>query len=216
MNLKRATIEFDGKAVRDDGTFTGYASKFGVIDSYRDIVAPGAFKSSLEARPAHRVKMLWQHDASQPIGVWDTMGEDKQGLVATGRLALDTVKGREAYSLMKMGAVDGLSIGFITKTEEMDRQSGIRTLKSVNLMEVSLVTFPANAEATITNVKGSDMTEREFERALRDAGFSVSEAKTIVAHGFKALKRERDAAGGDQAAGELLAAIQRAEQALRI
>ena len=215
MNLKRAAVEFDGKSVKDDGTFTGYASKFGVIDSYRDIVAPGAFQTSLTLRPGPRVKMLWQHDAAQPIGVWDEMGEDDKGLVASGRLALDTVKGKEAYCLMKMGAIDGLSIGFMTKQDEFDRQSGIRTLKAVDLMEVSLVTFPANPEATVTGVKGSDMTEREFERLLRDAGFSATEAKAIVARGFKALNRERDAAGGDQAAGEVLAAIQRAEQALR-
>lgn len=214
MNLKRLPVEFDAKAVADDGTFEGYASVFGNVDSYKDVVAPGAFKASLAMRPPSRVKLLWQHDPSQPIGVWQDMAEDSKGLHARGQLALGTPKGQEAYQLMKMGAIDGLSIGFYTKEDEFDRQSGIRTLKAVDLMEVSIVTFQACPGATVTAVKAEDMTEREFERLLtQDAGFTRSQARIVINHGFKALKSMRDAAEGESTA-DLLAAIRRAETAL--
>src|SRR2546426_564387 len=58
--------------------------------------------------------MLWQHDADEPIGVWTEMAEDAKGLRVKGQLCLDTARGKEAYALLKMGALNGLSIGFCT------------------------------------------------------------------------------------------------------
>src|ERR1700742_4462086 len=110
-------FELDLKAVADDGSFSGYASLFGVTDLGGDVVQPGAFTKSLKSKPAAKVKMLRGHDTSEPIGVWTSIEEDSKGLKATGQLILDTVKGRETYALLKAGALDGLSIGYRTKKD---------------------------------------------------------------------------------------------------
>lgn len=150
-----SAIELDIKAVSDDGGFVGYASVFGVKDRGGDIVQPGAFTASLQKYPPARVKMLWQHDTAEPVGTWTSFAEDSKGLKAEGRFILDTVKGREAHALVKAGAVDGLSIGFRTIRDEMDRKSGARLLHELELREVSIVTFPMNEDATVTGVKST-------------------------------------------------------------
>lgn len=152
-NKHLSPLELDVKAVADDGTFTGYASVFGVKDQGRDIVMKGAFTKSLKSYPARKVKLLYQHDPSDPIGVWTSFEEDDRGLKATGRIILETARGREVHALMKAGAVDGLSIGFRTVRDEMDRKQGARLLHEVELREVSIVTFPMNEDATVTAVK---------------------------------------------------------------
>lgn len=194
---ERLVVPFDMKAIGDGETrtFEGYGSVFGVLDSYADVVAPGAFKRSLkEAKSAGRMPaLLWQHDPSSPIGVYESMGEDATGLYVKGRLS-DTQLGREAYTLLKDGALSGLSIGFTTRKSKVDNESGVRTLTDVQLWETSLVTFPANDAARVTGVKAADgalPTEREFERWLRrEAGFTEAEAKTIIAKGFRQVQRE--------------------------
>lgn len=194
---ERLIVPFEMKAIGDGDarTFEGYGSVFGVLDSYADIVAPGAFKRSLkEAKSAGRMPaLLWQHDPSSPIGVYEAMHEDATGLYVKGRLS-DTQLGREAYTLLKDGALSGLSIGFTTRKSKVDNESGVRTLTDVQLWETSLVTFPANDAARITGVKAADgalPTEREFERWLRrEAGFTEAEAKTIIAKGFRQVQRE--------------------------
>lgn len=182
MTLERLDISCEIKAAADadgaaEGVFEGYGSVFGNLDQGRDIVLPGAFKGAL----ASKVKLLWQHDPRQPIGVYDELDEDAKGLRLKGRLCLDTEKGREAYALMKMGALDGLSIGFRMgpKDFEYDGKKDIRSIKRVELLEVSLVTFPMNTRATATRVK-SAATKRDLEHALCDAGLSRSEAKYVV------------------------------------
>ena len=146
-------FELDIKAVAADGTFTGHASLFGVEDLGRDIVQAGAFTKSLTSRPANKIKMLRGHDTSEPIGVWTSITEDAIGLKVAGRLILDTVKGAETYALMKAGALDGLSIGYRTKRESMDRKNNTRLLQELELHEISIVTFPMLPTATIANVK---------------------------------------------------------------
>lgn len=221
MKTKHYNTAFDIKALDDTtGTFSGYGSVFDVIDSYREIVVPGAFKKSLAAwRDKKQMPaLLWQHDPWQPIGVYKEMKEDKTGLYVEGHLALDTVRGKEALSLLKMGAISGLSIGFSTVEDEIDRGKGIRLLKEIDLWEVSLVTFPANEEAQVETVKekllkGELPTEREFEQLLtRDAGLSRSEALIVINQGFKALQAKRDA--GAEGLQQLAASIERATRAL--
>lgn len=182
MSLERLDIQCEIKAADDaegaeQGVFTGYGSVFGNLDQGRDIVMPGAFKSA----KASKVKLLWQHDARQPIGVYDELEEDAKGLRLKGRLCLDTVKGREAYALMKMGALDGLSIGFRMGAKDFDYDSAkdIRSIKRAELLEVSIVTFPMNTRALVGGVKSAEC-KRDLEHALRDAGFSVSEAKYVA------------------------------------
>ena len=172
------------KAAGDDGTVEGYGSVFGVRDNYDDVIAKGAFVQSLKDHKAAGTMpaMLWQHDADKPIGVWTEMVEDEKGLRINGQLAMETVKGKEAHALLKMGALNGLSIGFMSKEWAYDRDTEVRTLTAIDLWEVSLVTFPANEKARVTNVKSADemATPKDAEKALRDAGFSKSDATAFV------------------------------------
>ena len=161
------------------GTFTGIASVFGELDSYNDVVAPGAFSATLKARKASGVKMLWQHWTSEPIGVWTTIQEDKKGLLVEGKLVLETQRGGEAHALLKAGALDGLSIGFMSKKSEMDEETYIRTLKEIDLWEISLVTFPALSSAQVTDVKAS-VPFQDLPLAARDLPWKRSAADKRV------------------------------------
>jgi len=186
METKQLKVVAEIKAVDETGMIEGYGSVFGNADSYSDVVVEGAFERSLEeAKTSGRMPaMLWQHDPEEPIGVWVDMREDSRGLYVKGKLA-DTQRGREARELIKLGALTGLSIGYTTKKYEIDKENDVRRLTEIELWEVSPVTFPANSEARITGVKASDIsTPKDFERFLRDAGFSRKEAKQITAHGF--------------------------------
>jgi HK97 family phage prohead protease len=186
------------KATGEDGSVEGYGSVFGVRDSYDDVIAAGAFKGSLAEHKAAGTMpaMLWQHDPSEPIGVWTEMVEDERGLRIKGKLALDTARGKEAHALLKMGALNGLSIGFVSKQWAYDRDSEVRTLTEVDLWEVSLVTFPANAASRITGVKAADEigAPKDAERILRDAGFSKSDATAFVSRVMRMGEERREAA----------------------
>lgn len=189
---------FEVRATGDDGSVEGYGSVFGVKDSYDDVIAAGAFARSLgEHKSAGTMPaMLWQHDPSEPIGVWTDMTEDAKGLKIKGRLALDTSRGKEAHALLKMGALNGLSIGFVSKQWAYDKDTDIRTLTEVDLWEVSLVTFPANGKSRITNVKSCDdlNAPKEAERILRDAGFSKADALAFVTRVMRMGEARRDSA----------------------
>ena len=154
------------RAVGDDGAIEGYGSVFGVRDDYDDVIAAGAFVASLAAHKAAGTlpAMLWQHDADKPIGVWTEMTEDKSGLRVNGRLALETVRGKEAHALLKLGALNGLSIGFVARAWRYEDED-VRVLTDIDLWEVSLVTFPANAKARITQVK--TVSEDDVATAIR-------------------------------------------------
>ena len=184
MKTKHFDVGFEIKAVNADGTVEGYGSVFGVRDNYDDVIAKGAFIQSLKDHKAAGTMpaMLWQHDADKPIGVWTEMVEDEKGLRIKGQLAMETVKGKEAHALLKMGALNGLSIGFMSKEWSYDRETEVRTLTAIDLWEVSLVTFPANEKARVTNVKSADemATPKDAEKVLRDAGFSKSDATAFV------------------------------------
>lgn len=148
---------FTVKSLADVGRFAGYASVFGVVDGDRDIVQRGAFEGALHARKGN-IKLLWQHQPDQPIGLIERIFEDARGLYVEGQLALNIARGREAYHLLKSGSVTGLSIGYIPVRFRRDPVTGIRTLEAVDLLEISLVTFPANAAAQVTVVKGGDVS----------------------------------------------------------
>lgn len=200
MELTHKSVKFDFnvKSEGDTRTIEGYGAVFGNIDSTGDIITQGAFAESLSRRMP---KMLYQHWSEKLIGRWDEAREDSKGLYVKGTLAR-TGLGNEAYELAQMGALDGMSIGYSPNDYEHD-DKGIRTLKKVELWEVSLVTFPANTQARVTGVKGHK-TEREFEEFLRDAGgYSREAAKTIASHGFKALSGQRDAGASDDQLQEL-------------
>jgi hypothetical protein len=193
------------KATGDDGTIEGYGSVFGVRDNYDDIIAKGAFAASLAEHKAAGTMpaMLWQHSADAPIGVWTDMVEDEKGLYIKGQLVMDTVRGKEAHALLKAGAINGLSIGFMSKQWAYDRDTDVRTLTEIDLWEVSLVTFPANEKARVTNVKASpdDMaTPKDAERILREAGFSKSDATAIVSRVMRMGEERSESAKSTSAA----------------
>lgn len=152
----------------------GYASLFGLPDRGGDIVQRGAYSASLAALKAagRKVKMLWQHDPGQPIGVWDEVREDATGLYVKGRLLADVERGREAASLVEAGALDGLSIGYRTKRAERDGR-GRRLLHEIELWEVSLVTFPMLAEARV----GAKAEEDRPDRLMRELAEAIEAAR---------------------------------------
>lgn len=204
MKIKRLEVDLEIKSASDAGEIVGYGSVYGVEDKGGDIVAPGAFSKSLEALrgKGRSVPMLWQHDPGDPVGVWEEIKEDSRGLHMKGRALTDTTRGRDAVAFLKAKAISGLSIGFKTLVEDMDRKTGVRTIKEGELWEVSLVTFPMNDDARVMSVKADDvasMTEREIERALRDAGLSAREAKAVVSQCMN-LGAQRDAAAIKEAA----------------
>lgn len=181
----------------DDGSIEGYGSVFGVKDNWDDVIVKGAFSETLaEHKSAGTMPaMLWQHDDEKPIGVWTEMVEDAKGLRVKGQLALDTVKGKEAHALLKMGAINGLSIGFISKQWSYDEETEVRTLLQIDLWEVSLVTFPANEKARVTNVKAAAddlVAPKDAEKILRDAGFSKSDATAFVSRVMRMGEVRRD------------------------
>lgn len=189
-----------------DGTFEGYGSIFGNVDSYSDIVLPGAFAASIVENG--KPKMLWQHRSDMPIGVFTECREDSRGLYVKGQLALGVQAGAEAYELLKLGALDGMSIGYATEDYSMDEVQRVRKLKKVRLYEVSLVTFPANAAATVTGVKhraNRPHTIREFEASLRYAGFSKDEAIRLASAAKSAVPELWETAADNT---ELLKALQ--------
>jgi HK97 family phage prohead protease len=155
----------DLKQVETDGTFAGYASLFHAEDMGRDIVLPGAFRDSLRERGATGIKLLYQHNPAEPIGVWESLKEDTRGLLAKGRLMLAVARAREVLALMRAGALDGLSIGFRAVTGKRDARTGIRRLTRIDLWEISIVTFPLLPEARVAHVK----SDAELLAVISDA-----------------------------------------------
>ena len=206
LKLTRRDLKVDVS----EGAFEGYASLFNTEDMARDVVGPGAFRQSLAERGAAGIRMLFQHDAHQPIGVWQELREDARGLYARGQLALEVEKARDVLALMRAGAIDGLSIGFKATKFRRDAKSGLRRLDKVDLWEISIVTFPMLQGARVAHVKARPFeqgvpTERQFERWLtRDAGFTRSEARAVLRSGLDGLKALRDAG---QADGETYAVL---------
>jgi HK97 family phage prohead protease len=213
--LKTKDFALDVKAVSETGKITGYASVFGVRDSYNEVVMPGAFADSLanHKRSGTYPLMLWQHNPDDPIGTWDDMSDDGKGLFSEGQLLIgqNVPTADKAYSLVKAKALRGLSIGY----REIDVEPAVngepRKLIKLDIMEASIVSFPANRRAVIDAVKGeermSDFARRlrdgeppsikEFEDILREAGVPKAMAVQIASVGYaKAIRSESE---GDQA-----------------
>lgn len=157
--------------------FTGYASLFGAADAGGDVVMPGAFKTSLGRRGVRAIRMLFQHDAGQPIGVWEDIREDATGLFVKGRLIGEVAKARELSSLIAAGAVDGLSIGFRALKARRDAATGIRRLYEIDLWEISIVTFPMLPGARLGAAKPASplaaklrLAASQFSNALTERG----------------------------------------------
>lgn len=215
---KRVSVafEYDTKELQATGSFKGYGSVFNNLDYDRDIVMPGAFKKSLsEWRKRKRLPpVLWQHDTREPLGPYTMMAEDEKGLQVEGLLLVDDVRrAREARALMLHKAIDGLSIGFITRNSKPDKAQNARLITEVELLEVSIVTMPANQKASVTDVKGAGLITvdnidelrdlREYEELLREAGFSRQAATAFVAK----CRKQGDPVQQVKGMGELLKSI---------
>ena len=143
-------------ACSGSGVFVGYASLFGERDQSGDVVMPGAFAGSLKKRSPRDVRMLFQHDAAEPIGTWIDMRETVKGLHVTGRLNRNVQRAREVFSLLETRGLDGLSIGFRTLKARRDKASASRLLTEIDLWEISLVTFPMLPGARVSFVSTSE------------------------------------------------------------
>lgn len=208
-----------------DGTFSGYASVFNEVDLSNDSVAPNAFSKSLSKRSASDIRMLFQHNPDEPIGVWEEITQTERGLKVRGKITQSVSRGAEVLELMRAGAIDGLSIGFKTVRAKQDKSQNIRRILEADLWEISIVTFPMQETARIETVKShlraaaqNKPTIREFERWLvRDAGLSRTDAKAVITKGYSyvAGRREATSKSNDLAmrirasAGDLLDSINR-------
>jgi HK97 family phage prohead protease len=162
--LKTLELKFQIKETSAEGSFNGYASTFGNLDLGGDIVAPGAFAKTIKDRQDHPI--LLNHNTRAVIGVNKSYREDAHGLYVEGQLVLGSQGGRDAYELMKAGALTGLSIGYDTVVDEMNWDTGVRTLKEVKLWEYSLTAFPMNEAAQVTSVKSFDRFTAEIDSLL--------------------------------------------------
>ncbi len=218
--LKTKDFELDVKGLQDDGSFEGYASTFGGSpDSYGDIVVAGAFSESLatHARQGTMPALLWGHAHNAlPIGDWKELGEDRKGLWGKGQLDLDDPEGARVHRALKAKRVRGLSIGYETLRSRPDeKRPGVTFLEKLDLWEVSVVNFPANARAGITAVKsermedfarrlrdGDPMPIKDFEDILREAGVPKAMAVQIASVGYaKAIRSESEGEAKAAAAG---------------
>lgn len=199
MNIrKKLAFPFATKELKDTGEFTGYASVFDVIDHYRDVIRKGAFLESLKdwAAKGALPPLLWQHNSALPIGPHLEMKEDDHGLWVHAHLLMDDIpEAKRAHVLLKKKVIRGMSIGFDIGDDgmEFDGKLGIWNLTKLDLWENSLVTFPANPEAQVDEVKsclagGKLPPPSVFEGVLRDAGFTRKQAKFITSHGYTGLR----------------------------
>jgi Escherichia/Staphylococcus phage prohead protease len=204
---------FEIKNIGATGVFSGYGSVYGNIDHGESVMMPGCFADSLSAHQAKSTMpaMLWQHRSSEPIGAYTRMSESDRGLYVEGQLAMKTIEGQRAHELLKMKAISGLSVGFLTREDSFDHKTGVRSVNKADLWEISLVTFPMNDQARVDQVKSIPEFDgiSDFERFLRDtANLSRTEAGAVVAKARTMFLR--DAANGDRSKAILEALAARA------
>jgi len=216
IKLEATEFSFDD----DERMIRGYASVFGGIDSYGDTVAKGAYLETIESRE-RPVRMRWNH-FGPVIGKWMKMYEDEKGLYVEGQLTPGHSVAEDVYASLKFGAVDGLSIGYIPKEYEDDKETGIRTLKEIELIEISVVEEPADLGAKIDEVKGISEalakceSLKDAENCLRDAcGLSRSTATAIISQ-IKTLTQSDSEAKDDTSNGDTATLNWRLYKALKL
>lgn len=227
MAIKRdETLDFAIEIKKDDitaeGLFKGYASTFdGPPDSQGDIVAQGAFKKTIKSqgRNGNGIALLWSHDSLYPIGAWSIIKEDDKGLYVEGLIEPSAAPGGiPVLKVMRLGGIKGMSIGFNTVNYEIDDKKKTRTLKEVDLWEISLCTFPANPRASVTSVKNilAAKTERELENALREAGLSREASKYIIALTRQGLRDANKSESNNRGMNTILTELRRINTELSI
>lgn len=229
--MERVRLDVEVKFASDkSGVFSGYGAIFGNIDAGGDMIERGAFKQTLREweDKGKYPPMLLQHgggifggpaDDMLPVGKWTAMEENTKGLKVEGELfALGTERGQYIYEGLKAGALDGLSIGYRIKefVQGVKPTEPRRKLKAVDLVELSIVTFPMNDKARVGAVK-SDFDPRELEASLRDADLSRSDAVKAVAVFRKWLQREAVAPAPsprDEVGADIVARVRRTIETL--
>lgn len=157
-------MKLEIKDITEQGSFEGMLSPYGNVDSGRDLVEPGAYAKTLKDAGNTR-PLLWQHKPEEPIG--DLTLEDRpDGLWAKGQLLMALPEAQKAYLLIKNRIVKGLSIGYESIKDSVE--AGVRHLKEIKLYEGSIVTFPMNEMALITNVKRRGEIKDDFNEELAD------------------------------------------------
>lgn len=211
MELNHITAPFEVKQVDEEGAISGIASTWN-LDRGGDIVDRKAFDGFLKSKKMP--KMLWQHNPDEVIGVWTEASADDDGLKMKGRIIKELSRGREAHILLREKAIEGLSIGYRTKDAKYEGDT--RRILDLELWETSLVTFPMNVEARVTDVKQITGV-REVERILRDAGVPNKFAKLVAAHGFDEAKEllEREQRDADSERDKSVAAIRSIQEQLK-
>ena len=206
MEKRNRDFNLEIRSISDDGVIEGYASVFDVVDSYKDVIAPGAFKRTLAAWKAsgRMLPVLWQHEMTQPIGVTTRAEEDGKGLAVTAQMVLDVGLAREAFALAKAGALGGMSIGFSIPSKAADGmpavayddERGVQIIREVKLWEYSLVTFPANEAATIDRVKQAAHALEEartaFTTQYEDTVSLLREMKALLEASQRSVRTARN------------------------
>lgn len=212
--MKTVDAAFEIKEMDASGSFAGFGSVYGNVDGGGDIVAENSFATSLShwQSKGRMPALLWQHNAKEPIGAFQKMEETPQGLYVEGCLALKTRRGAEAYELLKMKALSGLSIDYITKDSDLNTKTGIRTIRAAELYGVSLVTFPMNDAARVTSVKSieeiGDLSGAELY--LQElGGVSRSEAKAVISKLLSLARLEAEAKDDSWELGVISALLQK-------
>jgi HK97 family phage prohead protease len=219
--FKRLAPPFKVETKDEDRTFVGHGAVFDrphptsswmLGRDWKDRIDPAAFDAALSEHASLGTipAMLFNHDLDNVVGAYSAVIKDRDGLRVEGKIAQSakTPAGADLYELMKMGAVTGLSIGFTPSKVQLDEKAKVRTLQSVELHEISVVSIPANPAARVEDVKGLLESPKIFERQLRDAlGLSREQAKRLMSGGWAALLRDagdaddgsdaRDATPGD-------------------
>ena len=206
MEMKTRDFNLEIRSITDDGVIEGYASVFDVVDSYKDVIAPGAFKRTLSAwqSSGRMLPVLWQHDAFNPIGVTVKAMEDDKGLAVTAQLVTEVAQARDAYALAKAGALGGMSIGFSIPNKASDGQAaviydderGVQIIREVKLWEYSLVTFPANEAATIDHVRQAahalEQATEAFAVHYKDTVALLKEMHTLLEASKRSVRTTRN------------------------
>lgn len=189
-------IKSENLAVKDDGYISGYCSVFGQVDTYEDTIEPHAYDAVVAS--GTKPLMFFNHASyCVPIGVWDKLSVDGRGLFIEGRLNLNNKQGKEVFDALKFGSMNGLSVAITMQDEDVEYDDeGIRHIKNVReLYEVSIVNFPADKNARISDIKSDTIKSiRDVEHSLCEVGFSQTDAKGVISLVKTALtKEQRDA-----------------------
>lgn len=214
-----AVMPIQMESLDSQGRFEGWATKYGVpIERFFGpvVMEAGMFGESIKRMGAENIRLLWQHNPDEPIGVYENVEEVQEGVRVKGRLLIDDLqRAREAFALMKNRAIGGLSVGFDVEESVTDNKTGVMRYTKGDLMEVSAVTFPANSEAKIDRVHSIGVDEfqeiRDLERFLRDAGLSRSAAKAVASRGFAGLTQ----CDAGEVQADVVEALQKLNQEIR-